>query len=697
MRGLLLRWPNVSANVIFLRDLKNDRAEAEGIVRLLAMRRAVRSRFSSEILDIRAATPAANGIASCLLEENGDYDAILAGENAEAKTSLLACARLIRAPLPVQKTADYVRSADRRLALAAERYLESEDSPEARAIVLGLHPGEARIMGATTAFFVGTERSIDGMTRELFASVGSDEPGSPQGSQLPFAIDGERLGPSEDYEGRQRQNEPVKEDLEKTEKTLQDEVKKDVNLLGVYAYARQYVRIYKDRVMFSWDDDESRYRERELSKEEFDALKSYLADRRVDELAPFLQCENEPCDEHELLMLGRSGGRRVYTDGGSYEFFTGLDKYFAEMKQGPSVLKYQLSREIPNLEILLATDDLHAETVWKDGSDMRVAVTDKVARKKVEEDIDKAVEKAEEKDNEVPEGAEMTPADALRLELVKKREYDGISWHSVVGGSDAGPAAQPPGFDLIPVRDGSSVQPTQEQWKSRTAGFEIRIANDGAFKVAGGRPALLIKGDYSNPVVTPNGKWLIMSRPSSGEENASTLVRYNLLTNKLLPVPIEGYTAYEPKAYIASINKVLIVEVTRLNGDYEGEGERDVPTEKPDTVDADPALSNMFLLDPDTGVLQSAVGEMGPLAQQSFRPLQKAAAANEFWAAIPDIEHQSTRIGIYNTNNFGFKIMLQIPKIVFNSMSMWVDEAGGKAYFVYRGHLLSLPLGRAGR
>jgi len=41
-----------------------------------------------------------------------------------------------------------------------------------------------------------------------------------------------------------------------------------------------------------------------------------------------------------------------------------------------------------------------------------------------------------------------------------------------------------------------------------------------------------------------------------------------------------------------------------------------------------------------------------------------------------------------------FKSVLKAPKIQFNSMSMWVDDAAKKVYFVYRGHLLSLPLGK---
>jgi hypothetical protein len=36
--------------------------------------------------------------------------------------------------------------------------------------------------------------------------------------------------------------------------------------------------------------------------------------------------------------------------------------------------------------------------------------------------------------------------------------------------------------------------------------------------------------------------------------------------------------------------------------------------------------------------------------------------------------------------------VLKIPKIQFNSMGMFVDAPAGKIYFVYRGHLLSLPL-----
>ncbi|MEP6946886.1 MAG: hypothetical protein ABJA02_13275 [Acidobacteriota bacterium] len=687
MRNAMLRWPNLSVNLLFLHDIRNDRADVASVVRLLAMRRPLKAQYSSEVFDTRNASPTANGIVSCMIEDTADYDAILDGDNAEAKAALLACARLIRAPLPVAKVAEYVKSADRRLALAAERYLESEDSQAARAVVLSLHPGEAKILGATTAFFVGsesTDSSDGGLYREpLFASVDPNEPAI----EAPVPVyDGDSEG---NYEGEMGLQ-PATEDLPKTEKMLQDEVKRDADLLGIYAYARQYVRIYKDRVIFSWDDDDSRYHERPLNAEEFDLIKGYLTDNHVDDLKPFLQCDTDPCTEHELLMLGRGGGRRVYTDGGNYEFFRGLESIFAQYRAGNAVIKYALSREIPNLEILLADENVDVQTVWKAGSDMRAAVTDKAARKRVDQDIDAAVEKAEEKDDEMAEGAEMTPSQALRIALTKKHEYDGISWRSVVKENDAGVAAQPPGFDLIPMHGQSTVPASQEQWKSRAGGLEIRASEDGVFKIAGGKTTVVAKGSYSDPVITPNGKWAVLHRTPTGDEGESSLARINLLTGREYQIKVDNYRDFLPKAYIATINKVLVVENTAAY--YEGRriGEQyDIPS---DVANPDPDPSSMMLLDPETGILQDIAGEMGPLSQQTFRPLQASGKSNEFWAAIPDAENKATRVGLFNTNNFGFKQLMLIPKITFNSMSMWADEPGGKLYFIYRGHLLSLPL-----
>jgi len=100
----------------------------------------------------------------------------------------------------------------------------------------------------------------------------------------------------------------------------------------------------------------------------------------------------------------------------------------------------------------------------------------------------------------------------------------------------------------------------------------------------------------------------------------------------------------------------------------------------------------MMLVDPATGVTQPIAGEFRPLDQQTFRPLQATGRPNEFWAAIYDLEKNVTEVGYYETKTYGFRPILRVPKIKFNSMSMYVDEPTNKVYFVYRGHLLSLPL-----
>ncbi|HUR96576.1 MAG TPA: hypothetical protein VMZ26_00780, partial [Pyrinomonadaceae bacterium] len=85
-----------------------------------------------------------------------------------------------------------------------------------------------------------------------------------------------------------------------------------------------------------------------------------------------------------------------------------------------------------------------------------------------------------------------------------------------------------------------------------------------------------------------------------------------------------------------------------------------------------------------------ARGEIRPLIQQTFRPLQPATAAFEFWAAIP--KENETVIGLYNTRTFTLRPLLKLPKISFDSMDTWVDESGGKVYFVYEGHMLAAPI-----
>ena len=240
------------------------------------------------------------------------------------------------------------------------------------------------------------------------------------------------------------------------------------------------------------------------------------------------------------------------------------------------------------------------------------------------------------------------------------------------------------------MRDGASVQATISQWKARAGDVEIRTDQDGLFKFSRGKPTRLRQGWYSDPVIMPNGQWVVVY--TYDDEAGPKLVRVNLVNGREFPIELPEYMAYLPTAYVSTLNKVLAVQQNEHDGEegYEGEGEAEID----DTVGDDPGPSEMLLIDPLTGATQPVSGEFRPLTQQTYRPLQKTAKLNEYWAAIPDVEKNETIVGVYDTKTFGFKTLLRVPKMTFNSMNMWVDEAERQVYFVYRGHLLRMPLGK---
>jgi len=673
LRSIVLRWQNAAINMMLLSDVKRDRAPANGMLRLLAGRATLREKQPSDVFDLRTGSPASVGFAACMIEDSAEYRAIFEGENADTKTALLACGRLIRAPLPLVKVIELTHSGDKRISIAAERYLESEDSPQARAAVLALHPNEAKILGATTAFFVDQQAESELVSTyldALFASVDST-----------FAA-GRGFFTSDDSTRKDAEDALVKE------------VKTDADLLGVYAYDGNFVRIYKDKVTFSWDYDKSRYRERPLNATEFDELKALLIENRVDELTPFLSCPtNEYCPGKELVMLGRNGGRRVFVVATPLPpFFAALEKLFTQLKETPGAIKYSLSKDVAGLEIVLADENLHVETVWKQGDDLRVAVTDRVTRKRVKAEIDKTFDELPDADiappTDITEGKDESESIyEKRLKLEAKRALEGVSWRKIVGGADAGSVDQPAGIEFVPVRDGSAVEATTSQWKARVGDTEIRTDPEGLFKVSRGKHTRIRQGWYSDAIVTPNGQWAVAY--SYSEEKGQMIVRVNLISGREFPIEGQEYFAYTPMAYVTTLNRVLLVQ----QNEHEDEGYDD-EAELDDAVGEDPGSDQLLLVDPLTGSTQPVSGEFRPLAQQTYRPLQKTLKPNEFWAAIPDIDKNETIVGIYETKTFGFRAILRVPKMTFNSMNMWVDEPEKTIYFVYRGHLLRMPLGK---
>jgi hypothetical protein len=167
--------PSVADDVI--RRILNSQASAETIALALENRQNFQRHASRSLHEIiqRGGSPA--GMAAVLLGDARSVEGVLGGVDLPAQRSLLACARLIRHPLELNKVAELMSSGDQELALAAERYLESEDSPLARSLVRARHPGECIIQGARLAmpFKTEFEEWEDGLHGEITRADGADE------------------------------------------------------------------------------------------------------------------------------------------------------------------------------------------------------------------------------------------------------------------------------------------------------------------------------------------------------------------------------------------------------------------------------------------------------------------------------------------------------------------------------------------
>lgn len=655
LRKIVQTWNGPAINALMLTDLAGGKADADTIVKLLSLRKELREKQSNDVYAARSGNkPSALGITACILENEGEYAQILASDNAEMKIAMLGCARLIRAKLPVRTVAANLQNPNKLLASAAELYLESEDSPEARNIIYELYPEKAKILGATV-FFAPDNMKFGNFQflNALFSSVNEKNTLPPY--SLYSAISERRV-------------------MQTQEKKLQKEITENTELIGIYAYNENFVRIYADKTVFSWAENNARFRERTLNAQEFGYLKNYLASNNVNQLPPFIgDCEG--CQPRELLMLGANGGRRVFVKSQTMPtFFAGLDKIFDEMRKLPAKLKYYLENDVVGLEILYADDKLAATTVWKNGADLRLLIEDTERREQIDRELAQADEAGYQSADET------TDYEKLETESVRRRlqrANDEFAWRNLAGERLGDYPGQPPGFEAILRKDNLPVPADNEQWKRRAGNVEIRNGNNELYRILGGQAVKIQTGYYFNPVITADGRWIIAAKYDY-DNDRQQLSRINVQTGKETKINVnEAIGSVRPVVFIPSANKVLLVS----GGDYDYENE-----------EQSAAGGAYYLLDAETGAIQPLRGEVRPLVQQTFRPLQTNGKPDEFWAAIPDQRKEITQVGIYNAKTFTFTPRLKIPRITFNSMEMWVDEPGNKVYFVYKGQLLALPL-----
>ncbi len=628
------KWQGSNVDLDMIRRIANGAADADTINNALERKPKFHESLRPEIQALSAASGAAQGVAAVLLDDSGLAQGILASRDQTAQIAILACSRLTQMQLPIELVGQFLRSKNSLVAQAAEAYLLAEDSREARELLWQHHPDEA--------FLTGWRE------KGHFAAFGFDP-------------------------------------MDKIEKELRAELLKEngpseiLALLSDDEHSRMVIRIYSDKAVFTRYEDQARYRERTVSKAEVSAFKDFLMLKNLPDRGPTIDWCHHGCPPIEFLALTKEKGRRVFNRTG-YGEWTEIHANFKALGDAADAkIRYNLEEDIKGLEVLYGANDFTVVDVSQQGSELRVFVertpTDEELREK------QAFFEAMDRDEEPEVFAERY----RRLAELGKARY---SWRIFANNQPGAVTSQP---DLYLNFDGSKFALGQED-EEVNIGPQIQVLGPNSIVIArnadglwrqdaGTKPVQLSSegSSYSNPIVTPDGKWVVVSKSDDNALEPDYIVRYNLQSGREFRVKLEPADQFDPIAFVAAHNKVLLRRAKEGPNFYR---KRLVGPDKPE----------FYLLDASTGETRAVSGEFDPLQQFGGRSLQRTDKPNEFWAAIPDEAKNKTRLGRYNTKDFSFKLVMEVPHIVFGSMNTWVDANQGKVYLVYKGQLLRLPL-----
>lgn len=632
MIRLAHRWQGRQIALDMIARISAGTADSKTITEALERREALRYGLRQELYALAAASGPVQGIGAALLDDAILAQGVLTGADQPAQIALLACSRLTRALLPVELVGPLLQSKNSLVALAAERYLLVEDSKEAQKLLWQHHPNQA--------FTTGWGERND--LPEYFSGMG------------------------------------------KTEDKLRAELLKDngpmeiIALIGDEYRNNSVLRIYPDKAVFTNYEDATRYRERTITKAELTNLKEFLATKGVAEMgAQFYYCHHG-CVSELFLAITKEKGRRVFSIqelGGWLE----IREAFESLGRGSDAkLHYNPGTEIKGLEVLYADKGIDAIDVWKQGDEIRILLEHGRVGEVAEEDL-----------GDPDEEDEITRAARWRRAVA--RDNARFSWYVLANNKAGAVTTQPEIYTTI---DRGKFPPYDDMWyadeddrqtqKLTPNSIIFTRRSEGLWKqLAGAKPVQLGNDEgYSDPLVTPDNKWVVVSKLDGGDSSIlSHIVRYNLQTGREFRVNVESANYLTPVAFVAPHNRVLL---RRAKAEHEDES--------PGAKEVGPDRAEYYLLDPATGDVKLVTGEFGPLRQKGPRFLQPSDKPNECWAAISDLSRHQTRVGRYNLKDFSFKPVITIPKIYFDSMSMWVDVSQKKLYVIYKGQVLRLPL-----
>jgi HEAT repeats len=444
------------------------------------------------------------------------------------------------------------------------------------------------------------------------------------------------------------------------EEAMRKEIKSGAGLETIYALGQPgshegfkgvIIRVRGGKAEISIYDVEGRRNARSLTESEFEELKSFTSRQEVEDLGPESYAEAGSL-VYEYLRLTKDGGRRIKLDGlrrapknpTLHEELSGL--FYRLSRSGEFTPRYAIQDKIPGVEVLLADKKQEAMMVCGEGREIRVLIWEKGSeyRRSIAEAIPEWREFSSGKPGKVTDDPSACRVLSMIPTSMKNRWSDHYREIS------------------LPTRSGDA-------WVYVSYGED-----PGVWKLGPGAEwTKIVSGSYSSPILTPDGKWLVaMKTMSEAGDDSLQVIRHNLQTGKEFPINIANGGSHPPGAYVAAHGKVLLGVI---------DPHRELL----------PGPMN-YLLDVETGTVQQVKGEFRPLAERFGRELQPTENPNEFWAVVHDWNKRVTRFGRYDSKNFAFTTLIELPGLILGNSDFWVDVNAGKIWFTYKGHLLRLPL-----
>ena len=502
LQDVLADWPGPAIDKDLAMRVAAGATEASTITNALRRREALRLTAVQELEKAALSGGIPAGAAAVLLGAPEKIAAILDSSDRTAQRTLLACARLVGDHLPLPQVSRLLRGGEAALAEAAEAYLRSEDSAEARRLVQSLYDGQAVILGESMPDWPGHSHLA------VFSGL---------------------------------------------EKQLQEEAREGLELYallsaGYWGDDGQIVlRIKSDSAELMYTADTARYHLREIPGAELAEFRKSVASSGIEEAGPLFLGDDDSV-QYEYLHITKAGGRRVIL-GGACEDDKDRSPHcraYGSFKQllgsGEMRPEYPMAGRVPGFEILLAVPGVLVSNVWKEGQDTRVLAL-----------------------RLLTPGGRSGPAEFTILRTDGKEPGWTAFSEGKLGSPVPAPPGFNTGNLKKSVPPEMLVAEEAHYSRLLSAPGEIlyRVGSwnrkYGFWRLAGGRdPELLLEGNCAAPLITPDGRWAVVAKTDSSWAVPNYVVCLDLAKGTFYRLKAPAANKFYPTAYVTAHEKVLL-------------------------------------------------------------------------------------------------------------------------------------------